>query len=249
MAAPIERASERHKRTARHLEFAREQPLNGTLTLIIRLDYANSQYDKVNRRETGLRSNDLARSRFLLNGGSIPPPDEQGSVMSVKMALAKLSAAMVGGAVLGGGAMHVAGQPMERPAQVQKVKKRIAPVRVAAAKPRMIKRVRRVVTTKTICGPNCKRTSQVRGAALPPMGPVEMAYAPQPTGSTGGGSMPVVYGGSGGWGGGFGGGFIGGFFGGGSSGGGSVVVTSTSTGSTSTSSSRITPAPGAPGVP
>ena len=71
--------------------------------------------------------------------------------MSVKMARAKLSAVAVGGAVIGGGALHVAGQPMERPAQMHKIKKiKRAPVRVAHYRPkkRVVKRVRRVLTTR-----------------------------------------------------------------------------------------------------
>ena len=74
--------------------------------------------------------------------------------MSVKMALAKLSAIAVGGAVIGGGAMHVAGQPMARPAQVEKIKKSKA-VRTAYHRPkatkRTVKRVRRVLTASSYC--------------------------------------------------------------------------------------------------
>ena len=73
--------------------------------------------------------------------------------MSVKMALAKLCVAACGGAVVGGGAMHVASQPDARPANVYKAKK--SAVRVARvyhkAPAKVVKRVRRVVTTSTAC--------------------------------------------------------------------------------------------------
>ena len=138
--------------------------------------------------------------------------------MSVKMALAKLCVAACGGAVVGGGAMHVASQPDARPANVYKTKK-AAPVRVARvhhkAAAKSVKRVRRVVTTSTACvirseqfvnGKRrfvmkrvpCGTSSTVQTVSagmmpLPPMVPREAAYA-----GGGGGAVPIVVGGSGG---------------------------------------------------
>ncbi|MFZ4746255.1 MAG: hypothetical protein ACOYLK_05095, partial [Sphingomonas sp.] len=179
---------------------------------------------------------------------------EQDALMSVKMALAKLCVAACGGAIVSGGALHVASQPDARPANVYKAKKN-APARVRHAKQaRVVKRVRRVVTTSTACAMRveqmvdgksrfimkrvpCGTSSTVETVSasaipLPPMAPREAAFA-----GGGGGAVPIVVGGSGG--GGFGGGFFaGGFFGGSGGGGGSVVVTSTTSGgSTSTSTS------------
>ena len=67
--------------------------------------------------------------------------------MSVRMALAKLCACTCGGAVIGGGAMHVAENPPSRPALVRHAK--AAPVRYAKAK-KPVKRVRRVVRTACV---------------------------------------------------------------------------------------------------
>ena len=64
-------------------------------------------------------------------------------VMSVKMALAKLCACAAGGAIIGGGAVHVSANPPSRPVLVKKAKaetvrtyrthrvKRAKPIRVA----------------------------------------------------------------------------------------------------------------------
>src|SRR4051812_17788560 len=125
--------------------------------------------------------------------------------MSVRMALAKLCACTCGGAIIGGGAMHVAENPPSRPALVRHAKG--APVRYAKVKP--VKRVRRV--TRTACvvtRPASTVTTRTYAypAPLPP--PPEVV-------AVGGGGTPVIIGGSGGYGGGFGGGFFsGGFFGG-----------------------------------
>ena len=79
--------------------------------------------------------------------------------MSVRMALAKLSAAVAGGALLGGGAVHVAEPQIangtsykqvkhvkgEKPKYVKHIAKRVAP------KPRKVKRIRRVVEETPKC--------------------------------------------------------------------------------------------------
>ena len=155
--------------------------------------------------------------------------------MSVRMALAKLSAFAAGGAIIGGGAVHVAeapasqvqyvkhAKPAKRVAVAKPAKRKIA--RVAAAQPKM-RKIRRVITKSY----SCEAPAPQMAMAVPYM----PQLPPQPMPESGGGGQTIVVGGSGGMG--FGGGFFGGFFGGsGSSSGGSVVVTSTTTGSTSTS--------------
>ena len=128
------------------------------------------------------------------------------------MALTKLAAFAAGGAVIGGGAVHVAEAPASKVTYVKHAKQAAAPVRhhavkrVAQSQPRKVKRVRRVVTRTY----SCAQPEQPQMAMMP-------AYAPQlpaqPMPESGGGSAPVIIGGSGGFG--FGGGFFGGFFGGG----------------------------------
>ncbi len=142
--------------------------------------------------------------------------------MSVRMALAKLCACACGGAVIGGGAMHVSQGPARAHYSApHKVKKKVVRKRVAY-KPqrRVVKRIRRTVTTttQTSCAP-ATVTVASRGIGAP---------IPFPEGGPilsggGGGGGPVVIGGSGGFG---GGGFFGGFFGGGGGGGGGSIVVS-----------------------
>ena len=155
--------------------------------------------------------------------------------MSVRMALVKLAAFAAGGAVLGGGAVHVAEAPAAQTTYVKHAKRVVtAPVRhhasrkaprLATAAPRKTRKIRRVVTRSYSCAQPQQQMAMV------PMLP-QLPQQPMPEGGSGG--QTVIVGGSGG--GGFGGGFFGGFFGGSSGGGGgSVVISSTSTGSTSTS--------------
>ncbi len=110
--------------------------------------------------------------------------------MSVRMALAKLCACACGGAVIGGGAVHVA--EGARPGYAQSYKKRV--VRRTVVR-RPVTRVRRTVTTTTTggqCVPQMlTMTSQGAPIPLPP------AYG---LGSSG--EFPVAAGGGGGGGGG-----------------------------------------------
>lgn len=140
--------------------------------------------------------------------------------MSVRMALAKLCACACGGAIVGGGAVHVADSARARGAYTHKVTKRIVrrATTVAAGGARVGRvgaRVRKVVTQTTT-------TTQPQIVYMTAQGdPVPVA--PPYSGSGGGGGGTTVIGGSGGFGG--GGFFAGGFFGGGgSSGGGSIVA-------------------------
>src|SRR3954462_5550238 len=115
--------------------------------------------------------------------------------MSVRMALAKLCACTVGGAVIGGGAVHVAENPPQRPALVRHAKAAPAPRQYARAKT-----VRRRIV-RTACGvrsPGRTVITRPYGMAPAPMmpPPVEMV--------SGGGAPPIIIGGSGGGGGGFG---------------------------------------------
>ena len=162
-------------------------------------------------------------------------------LMSVRTALAKLSAAAAGGALIGG-AVHVAEpQTAETSYRADKSVK---------AAPRYVKerRAERVVprrerTVRRVVERECCEEEQYA------MVPIPLPQLPQqPIIATGGG-QPIVIGGSGGFGGGFGGGFFGGFFGGSSSGGGATKIdiridndnsttgSSTSSGGSSTSTS------------
>ena len=73
--------------------------------------------------------------------------------MSVKMALAKLCACACGGAVIGGGAVHVAESSQHREITKRAITKRVITKRVAArpAPRRIVKRI--VTRTKTVCAP------------------------------------------------------------------------------------------------
>jgi hypothetical protein len=164
-----------------------------------------------------------------------PAQNKESKLMSVRMALAKLMAFAAGGAVIGGGAVHVAEAPAKNVEYVKRAKrvavapvKRVKAKRIVAADPVKQRKIRRVVTRSTTCAaPEPQQMAMV--PYMPPL-------PPQPMPESSGGGQNVIIGGSGGMG--FGGGFFGGFFGGsGGGGGGSVVVTSTTTGSTSSSSS------------
>src|SRR5688500_12089711 len=134
-------------------------------------------------------------------------------LMSVRTALAKLSAAAAGGALIGG-AVHVAepqaAETSYRSAKMVKTEQRpryIKERRIERTVPRRERTIRRVVERE------CCEEQQYA------MVPIPLPQMPQqPIIATGGG-QPIVIGGSGGMGGGFGGGFFGGFFGGSSSGG------------------------------
>ena len=152
--------------------------------------------------------------------------------MSIRMALAKLSALAATGAMVGGGAVHVAEPSAKDKGYVKHLKQvKQKPVQrtvIARAQPRTVKRMRKIVRTETnrVCAPQQDALMAV---------PLPAPFLPQLPSSSGGSSGAVLIGGGpiGGFG---GGGFFGGFFGGSSGGGGgSVVVSSTSTGSTSTS--------------
>jgi len=69
--------------------------------------------------------------------------------MSVRMALAKLSACAAGCAVVGGGAVHVAEAPAQE-TQYRKIKQ-VKQVKQAKPVKRKIKRIRRVIKKTTCC--------------------------------------------------------------------------------------------------
>ena len=120
--------------------------------------------------------------------------------MSVRMALAKLCACTCGGALIGGGAVHVA--ESARPAGVQSTKSVKAAPRRYAARP--VKR--KVVKTVTACAPQTiSVTTQAPPVPLPP--PLVASEMPV---MSGGGGGPIMMAGGPGFG---GGGFVGGFFG------------------------------------
>ena len=129
--------------------------------------------------------------------------------MSVRMALAKLCACTCGGAIIGGGAVHVAERP--HAVRIHRVARHIVRQTIAPG------RVRRVVTTTRATCPAAVVTVASQGTPVP---------VPQPQGFALGSSGvvgPALIGGTGGFGGGVGG-FGGGFFGGTSGGGGGSVV-------------------------
>jgi len=98
--------------------------------------------------------------------------------MSVKMALAKLCACACGGAVLGGGAVHVVEKP--RPAVVQSTKGKS--VKLASAKP--IVRHRPAIAAAP-CAPSVITTTvQPAPVPLPPM-PLPVQEIPSTSGSSG----------------------------------------------------------------
>jgi len=74
--------------------------------------------------------------------------------MSVRMALAKLSAFAASGALIGGGAVHVAEAPAAQTQYVKHAKKpKVQRRPVARAAPRKTQRIRRVVERSTTCAP------------------------------------------------------------------------------------------------
>ena len=91
--------------------------------------------------------------------------------MSVRMALAKLCACACGGAVIGGGAVHVAERP-NRPAYVKHIKNRVVARRPSAVARKTTRR-RIVTTTTTACAPTVVTVAS-QGAPVPvplPMAP------------------------------------------------------------------------------
>ena len=119
--------------------------------------------------------------------------------MSVRMALAKLTACAAGGAVIGGGAVHMVESP-KRPAVLKQTKpsRKIVHRRVAAVP------VRRVVTRRTVT--TTPPPTVITVTTQDPPVPVPLPAA-APAFVSGGGYVPAVIGGwGGGWGGGFGGG-------------------------------------------
>ena len=150
--------------------------------------------------------------------------------MSVRMALAKLCACTCGGAIIGGGAVHVAENPPQRASFVKQARMiKQAPRRYARVK--AVKRHRRVRTACVVRTPGT--TTTTRTITYPGGGmPMPLPPLPPMAGSSGGGV--TVIGGSGGFGGGF---FSGGFFGGSSGNAIFTASTSTSTGGSSTGGS------------
>src|SRR5688572_24961657 len=133
-------------------------------------------------------------------------------LMSVRTALAKLSAAAAGGALVGG-AVHVA-EPQAattsyKSAKMVKGERPVKYVKERRAQRVVPPRARRVVEREVPPAPPPQEQFAMVPIPLPPV--------PQAPIITGGGSPPVIIGGSGGFPG-FGGSF-GGFFGGGGSGG------------------------------
>src|SRR5690606_787463 len=153
--------------------------------------------------------------------------------MSVKMALAKLSVTAVGGALLAGGAVHVAEKQITDTPSYKSDK--IQPVRYIKESPKIVRRAvpeerrkRRVVEREVECvpaGPAAPAHALPAPAydeECPPayqvaMVPVPLPPAPPISGGSSGGVTAI--GGSGGFGG-VGGGIVGGLFGGGGSSGG-----------------------------
>ena len=143
--------------------------------------------------------------------------------MSVRMALAKLCACTCGGAIIGGGAVHVAERP--HPVRIHHVVRRVVRQTIAPA------RLHRVVTTTRTSCPAAVVTVASQGAPIPV--PQSQGFALGSSGVVG----PALIGGTGGvgFGNGFGAGFGGGFFGGTSGGNAGIVVSSTSSSSSSSS--------------
>lgn len=132
--------------------------------------------------------------------------------MSVRMALAKLCACACGGALVGGGAVHVAENPTS-----YGITKRIVPKKRVARQetPRPTKRLLRNPAVATAaCPPPVVTVAGAPEPSVPP--PVYVGSSGDvPIAPSGGSSGPVVVGGTGGggfYGGGFfgGGGFVGG---------------------------------------
>jgi len=91
--------------------------------------------------------------------------------MSVRMAMAKLCACTCGGAIIGGGAVHVRENPPERPAVVHSTKGQ--QVRTAATGQRRV--VRRTVRRTACAAPATVTTRTYTQAA-----PAPIPYGPPP---------------------------------------------------------------------
>ena len=152
--------------------------------------------------------------------------------MSVRMALAKLSAAAAGTALAAGGAVHVA-EPQTATVSYKSDEDSAAGPNLIDIKDdgsarrhiprRETRRIRRVVELEP------EMVAEPELLALPAL-PLPMPEGQRIGG--GGGGQPIIIGGSGGFGGGFGGGFFGGFFGGSGGGGGgnaSIDLSTTTT--------------------
>src|SRR5688572_30264162 len=155
--------------------------------------------------------------------------------MSVRMALAKLCACTCGGAIIGGGAVHVAENPPPRPAFVKHAKAKTVRQRPRARVKTKVRRIARTTCVVTQPGGTVTTRTFAYPPPIPPLPPVQVA-------SSSGGVPVAVIGGSGGFGSGrgFGSGFFSGSFVGGSSSGNNVFTASTSTstgGSTGSSTS------------
>ncbi|KER35605.1 hypothetical protein AL00_14825, partial [Sphingobium indicum F2] len=105
------------------------------------------------------------------------------------MALAKLCACAAGGAIIGGGAVHVA--ESARPAGVQSTKS----VKAAPRKHYAVRKVQRVVKTVS-CAPQTV-TVTTQAAPIPLPAPVAAAEMPVMSGGGGGGAPVVLAGGPG----------------------------------------------------
>ena len=162
--------------------------------------------------------------------------------MSVRMALAKLCACTAGGAIVGGGAVHVSEAPAGGPAEVRVTQPRVA-ARTIGNRPRVHRKTRQVRPVRQTCAPTptvVTVTNQIATPApvIPPPPVPIIGELP----SFGGGGAPAVIGGGGFFGG--GGGFFGGFSGGSSGGGGffvregDIVIKNQNNGSTSTGGSN-----------
>ncbi|WP_232283516.1 hypothetical protein [Sphingomonas sp. PAMC 26617] len=150
--------------------------------------------------------------------------------MSVRMALAKLCACVCGGAVVGGGAVHVVDRAQSRGHVARPLVKRVAHGNKPAgpvARSRAGLRARPGATT------TCPAAAQPQVVVVSPQGaPFPLPYdGTGSTGGSGGGGAPLVIGGNSGFG---GGGFLPvGFAGGGGAGGGGITLPATSTGPSS----------------
>src|SRR5882757_9284527 len=116
--------------------------------------------------------------------------------MSVRMALAKLCACTCGGAIVGGGAVHVADVTQTRHVYAQKVTKRVVRRTTVA---RQGSKIRRVVTQTRAACPPAVVTVTSQGAPIP-LPPAFAGSGGEVSG--GGGGAAAVVGGSGGFGGG-----------------------------------------------
>src|SRR3712207_3561997 len=125
--------------------------------------------------------------------------------MSVRMALAKLCACTCGGAVIGGGAVHVAENPIPRPAIVKSAKAKTVTHRVKH-RPKRVKRIKRIVRECRTGGAAAAAGAVTTRTITYPAPPIPLP-PPMPMPMTGGGAVPVVIGG-GAVGSGFGGGFF-----------------------------------------